>query len=188
LQKIWNILRHWLPLAAMTTGLCALVYLVGQQVLRQTANDPQIQMAQDTAYALSQGVTPHSVLPSAQVDISRSLAPFLILYNDAGEMIGSSASLHEGTPSLPIGIFAYVRQHGEDRVTWQPEPGVRIAAVIDRYEGANAGFVLAGRSLLEVEKREDNIQSISILAMVVIWAVTLAVVAFCELVFPRYSG
>jgi hypothetical protein len=55
MQKIWDILRHWLPLAALTTALCGLVYLAVQQALRQAANDPQIQMAEDAAYILSQG-------------------------------------------------------------------------------------------------------------------------------------
>jgi hypothetical protein len=63
--KAKNILRHWLPLAAVTTLLCGLVYLAVQQSLRQGANDPQIQMAEDAAAALVAGSTPESVLPVA---------------------------------------------------------------------------------------------------------------------------
>ena len=43
-------------------------------------------------------------------------------------------------------------RRGEDRLTWQPEPGVRSATVVVHYQGAQAGFVMAGRSLREVGK------------------------------------
>ncbi|HEX8964956.1 MAG TPA: hypothetical protein VF820_00820, partial [Patescibacteria group bacterium] len=44
---------------------------------------------------------------------------------------------------------------GEDRITWQPEKGVRIAAVIDKLSGDKKGFVLVGRNLREIESREN---------------------------------
>jgi hypothetical protein len=74
----------------------------------------------------------------------------------------------------------YVRSHGEDRVSWQPEPGVRIAAVIIRYQGAQSGFVLAGRSLREVEVREDNAEAYAGAAWVVTLAATLIACALGE--------
>ncbi len=49
MQRILNILKAWLPIAVVTIGLCGLAYLTVQQSLRQGANDPQIQMADDTA-------------------------------------------------------------------------------------------------------------------------------------------
>jgi hypothetical protein len=155
-EKIRNILRQWLPLAISVTVLCGLVYLAVQQELRQTANDPQIQMAEDVALALENGAAVDSRVPSEKVAIDRSLAPFVMVFDDRGQTVGSSAALHGKTPQLPPGILDYVRTHGQDRVTRQPEPGVRIAAVVVRFQGSQPGFVLAGRSLREVEAREDN--------------------------------
>lgn len=177
-----KILAHWLPLAVVSTALCGLAYLVGQQVLRQSADDPQIQMAQDTAAALSQGASPASLLPASRVEISQSLAPFIVVFDDHGKALGSSALLHGETPSLPAGVFEYVRRHGEDRISWQPERGVRMAAVIERYQGDAPGFVLAGRSLKEVEIRENNIQMIAGAALLATWFFSLVAVAFSELV------
>jgi hypothetical protein len=74
----------------------------------------------------------------------------------------------------------YVRTHGQDRVTWQPEPGVRIAAVVVRYQGAQPGFVLAGRSLREVEVREDNAELIAGVAWIFTLAATLVACALGE--------
>jgi hypothetical protein len=157
MSKLKNILKYWLPLAATTTLLCGLVYLAVQQSLRWGANDPQIQMAEEAAAALSAGGTPESMLPATQVEISTSLASFMVVYNDKGEPLASSGLLHGTIPLLPAGVFDYTRQNIEDRVSWQPENGVRIAAVVVAYDGAQPGFVLAGRSLREVEKRESQI-------------------------------
>jgi hypothetical protein len=68
-----------------------------------------------------------------------------------------------------MGVFDYVRQHDQDRITWQPEPGVRIATVVAGYTGSQSGFVLAGRSLREVEKRESQAE----MEAGVVWIVTL---------------
>jgi hypothetical protein len=53
-------------------------------------------------------------------------------------------------------VLDYVRTNGEDRITWQPAPGVRMASVVVGFQGTRSGFVLAARSLREVEKREDQ--------------------------------
>ena len=180
--KIKNIIRYWLPLAAVTTLLSGLIYLAVQQSLRWGANDPQIQMAEDAAAALAAGGSLASVLPAGQVEISSSLAPFMVIFNARGEPLASSARLHGATPALPSGIFDYTRQKGEDRVTWQPESGVRIAAVVVAYGGAQPGFVLAGRSLREVEIRASQLEQITGIAWLVTLAVSLIVVAGCELI------
>ena len=144
-------LRRWLPFAVAITGLCGLVFLEMQQVIRQSANDPQIQMAEDAAARLAAGAAADATVPRATVDIASSLAPFVIVYDAQDRVIASSATLDGATPRLPEGVLAAARQSGDDRVTWEPTPGVRIAAVVVPYHG---GAVLAGRSLREVERRE----------------------------------
>jgi hypothetical protein len=57
---------------------------------------------------------------------------------------------------IPLGpLESLLGPRDEDRITWQPAPGVRVAAVIVPYGGQQPGFVLAGRSLRLVEQRED---------------------------------
>jgi hypothetical protein len=180
-SKACSILRHWLPIATAVTGLCGLVYLAVQQELRQSANDPQIQLAQDAADALARGGAADGVVPRSEIDVARSLAPFMIAYDDQGEAVASSGILHGQIPSLPAGVLDYVRENSEDRVTWQPEAGVRIAAVIVRFEGAESGFVLAGRSLREIEKRETQVELEAGLALAATLAATLVVVGLFDL-------
>ncbi len=155
---IKNIIRVFLPLAVVITLFSGTVYVAVQQVLRQSANDPQIQMAEDAASALASGKAVESVMPTPVVDIAVSLAPFLVVYDDAGKPVAASGLLHNQMPDLPPGVFDYVRQKGEDRISWQPEPGVRSAAVVTRAGGSRPGFVMAGRSLREIESRETNME------------------------------
>ena len=179
MKNIVQILKKWLPLAIASAGLCGLVYLTGQQTLRMSANDPQIQMAEDAASALNGGASVDSIVPATKVELETSLAPFMIVFDDSGKVLATSATLHGAIPVYPAGVLDYTRQNGEDRVTWQPENGVRMATVVTRYDN---GFVLAGRSLREVEIRESNLEKISGIAMLVIWAVTLFVITLGEVV------
>ncbi len=182
MKTLFQIIKSWLPLAIATAGLCGLVYLAVQQSLRISANDPQIQMAEDAASALEGGASVESIVPAAKVELATSLAPFIIVFDNSGSVLGSSAVLHGAIPVYPSGVLDYTRQNGEDRVTWQPESGVRMATVVVRY---SKGFVMAGRSLREVEIRIGNIEKISGLAMLVIWAVTLFIISLGELVGHR---
>lgn len=152
-----HIFKDWLPLAFLATLLCALVYVSVQQSLRQSANDPQIQMAEDAAVGVGGGAQAQSLVLTGTVNIGESLSPYFVFYNAAGIPTGGSGLLHGQFPSLPAGIFNYVRASGETRVTWQPEPGVRSAIVVMRIGGGQQGFVMAGRSLREVERREDQL-------------------------------
>jgi len=181
---ILKIIKKWLPIAIATAGLCALVYLTVQQSMRMGANDPQIQMAEDAASSLNVGASLETVIPSIKVEIADSLAPFVIVFDESGKVLDSSATLHGVVPAYPAGVLDYVRQKGQDRVTWQPEVGVRMATVVVPY---NNGFVMAGRSLREIEKSESQVESLSGSAMLGIWAATLIVIVLGELVGHQKS-
>jgi len=164
-------------MAAIVTGLSGLLYAAVQQDLRQSANDPQIQMAEDTAAKLADGQQVQNVVPAEKVDIANSLAPYIIVFDATGKPIASSVQLNGQTPTIPSGVFDYVRQNGEDRITWQPQSGVRSAIVVTQFKGPNSGFVLAGRSLREVEIREDDIMHLILLGWIAILLVTLLATA-----------
>jgi len=53
-------------------------------------------------------------------------------------------------------------------VTWQPKPGIRIAAVITSFTSpTESGFVLVGRSLKETDNRIAQVGIISAIATLV---------------------
>jgi hypothetical protein len=154
-----------LILGVLATGLALALYAIPQQVLRQGANDPQIQLADDLSVRLEHGIPPAEAVPTGSVDMARSLSSFVIAYDDQGRPLASQAQLNGQTPAPPIGVFDYVRQHGEERFSWQPvlgnAHGVRIAAVVQRVGGAYPGFVLAGRNMREVEAREEQVKQMA---------------------------
>ncbi len=178
------IVKHWLLIAIVVTGLSGLIYTAVQQDIRQTANDPQIQMAEDIAAKLADGQPVQDVVPSEKVDIAKSLATYIIIFDTTGKPTNSSAQLDGQTPTIPSGVFDSVRQNGEDRFTWQPQDGVRSAVVVTQFKGPNSGFVLVGRSMREVEKREDGIMQIVLLG----WAVMLVVTFVATLIISRATA
>src|SRR5690348_18303564 len=105
-QSFWRgtagrTLRMWLPLAAALTILCGVVYLVAQQQLRLGADDPQIALAEDAAAALRAGQAVAAVVPATPVDIAASVAPYLIVFDDAGQPLAASARLNGSIPTVP---------------------------------------------------------------------------------------
>lgn len=150
---------QWVPFAIAVTFVCMLIYGVGQQVLRQSADDTQVQMAEDAASLLSSGQSPESVISAQKIDMARSLAPYLIVYDNHQQVVASSGSINGHVPSLPNGVLDSAKD-GEDHITWQPDAGVRDAVVVVSFSGKQSGYVLAGRSLREVEKHESLVQTI----------------------------
>ena len=173
-----TIFKYWLLIAVVVTCLSGLIYGTAQQILRQSADDPQIQMAEDIAAQLANGQQIQSVVPTEKVDIAKSLAPYIIVFDANGNPIASSAQLDGQTPTIPSGVFDYVRQNGADRITWSPRPGVRSAIVVTKISGPNSGFVLAGRSLREVEIREDDILQLDLLGWLASLLVSFVATAF----------
>ena len=122
-----------------------------QQSLRLSANDPQIQMAEDAATS-SSATQVLSSLPSGHVDMRTSLAPFIIVYDEQGNALGGNGYLDGSTPRVPTGVLRAADSKPYNFVSWQPDPDVRIAAV---SVAANGYYVLSGRNLREVEHREN---------------------------------
>ena len=116
----------------------------------------------------------------------------------------------EQIPVPPGGVFDYVRQHGQERISWQPilgttsdkdqksalnggvtphGHGVRIAAVVQRVAqvgNAPGGFVLAGRNMREVESREHLVGQLAMLAwLAMLGLIVVATAAFGWFTRPR---
>ena len=179
--RVRSILRSWLPLAATISLLCGLLYVSIQQTYRSNANDPQIQMAEDTARALATGQAPESLLPDQQVDLAVSLAPYVIIFNASGDPVASNAVLHGQIPEIPSGVLEHASAQGEDRVTYQPEPGVRSATVTAAVVGGPGGYVLAGRSLRESEDRVSQFGLMLGLGWLASLGATLVLVVLLEI-------
>jgi hypothetical protein len=184
-SELRRALAFFLPAAVLLTLTCGLVYGEVQQDLRNGADDPQVQLAEDAAARLDAGSPPASVVGSVSIDLGRTLSPFVAIYDPAGTVLATDGRLDGRPPAPPIGVLTTAAAKGRDRVTWQPQPGVRIALVVVPWRG---GTVAAGRSLRLVEEREDQ----ALLLAAAAWLVGLGGLALAALVagriWPRSPG
>ncbi len=171
-------LLSWLPLAIAIIIMSGLIYVVVQQNYRMTANDPQIQIAQDIAVALNKGdVQAEAIVPPTPTsEIATSLSTFVAIYSATGTPIGSSAAIDGKLPTIKESVLAMAKKTGENRVTWQPQAGVRIAAVITTYKNATeSGFILVGRSLKETDIRIAQLGIMTAIASLIALALSFLV-------------
>jgi hypothetical protein len=174
-------LPAWIALACVLTVGAGVLLVAEQQHLRSDANHPQVEMARSAASKLGAGADASTVVPSGQVDIRRSAAPYLIIVGADLRVLASSAEL-DGRPVVPPqGVFDFVRSHGEDVISWQPATGVRSAIVVDSFRG---GYVVAGRSLAATEDSESFVETLTLAA----WAVALVALGAIALFRRRPSA
>jgi hypothetical protein len=152
----------------MVTVAIALIYLVAQQALRLAANDlPRLQ-AQDAVTRLNAGNSPRVAVTQSTVELADPGATFTQVYDETNHLVATSAVLGGEVVVVPEGVLAEARARGEDRVTWQPAPGVRLASVARPWRG---GVVVSGRSLAPTEQQIDQIRGLCVMA----WLGALAV-------------
>lgn len=147
-------LRAWIPLAVLATVLAGTLYGVAQQQLRDGADDPQVQLAEDSAAQLAAGAPASAVAPPGPVDLAVSGAPWVAVYGLDRRPLAASARLDGGILPYPVAVFDNARPGHPDRVTWMPREGVRQATVVVAWTG---GWVVSGRSLRRVEEREGRV-------------------------------
>ncbi|HSW37705.1 MAG TPA: hypothetical protein VLG37_05065 [Candidatus Saccharimonadales bacterium] len=149
------------------TVIFGTIYGTVQQSLRLSANDPQIQLAEDSAAKLDAGAKASTV--SGQTDIKRSLATFLIIYDKSGRVVAGTGRLDGQIPRVPLGVLKASEGKDYHAVTWQPQNGVRLASVT---VSAKNYYVVSARSLKEVEKRETKVFQLAVMG----WLVSLLIV------------
>ncbi len=152
--------------------MSVLIYAVAQQDYRQTFDDPQVRVAEDTAARLRAGEKVTVIVPKDTVDISNSIAPWFAIYSATGTPLAASGLLGKALPQPPVTIFTDLTAQdasstaAQTRITWQPAEGIRQAIVV---VAAGDRFVVAGRNMREVEERIWHMELLVVLG----WLVTL---------------
>lgn len=154
------------------TIILGIIYATVQQSYRSNANDPQIEIARDINSKLRRG-NPIEKFFTDTIDIDESLSVFNVLYNGEGKPTRSSGLLRNEMPVMPKGVFESAKKNGEYQLTWQPEPGVRMAMVIVKSTSSSIKFIASGRSLQEIEVREYNLRTTILFGWIIIIAMTL---------------
>ncbi len=169
-----NVLRRWLPFALLSTVLCGLIFVIAQQSLRLSADDVLAQLATDASILLEHGTGAADIVGPYPVDMGRSLSPFFMIFDQHQAVVASMGTLEGNTPTLPDGALYQAIGRGQHRFTWEPQPGLRFAAVIRTFSSNDQyGFVLAARSLREVDYRISIMMLLSLGAWITSLILTL---------------
>lgn len=137
----------------MATVALGTTYLVAQRIEREGADDAAWRLASQVVGELKLGsTTTVDALPP--VDLSTSLAPFVIVFDKTDAAVAGTGFLHGTLASVPSGVLDAARANGSHHVSWQPERGLRFATsgvAIGRW------VIVAGQSLKPAEARTDSI-------------------------------
>jgi len=168
-----KIFLSWLFTLVIVSMVLATIYVAAHFVLRSSANDPQAQLANDTAwrvaieFAQNGKATP---LTDSKINLATSQAPFVILYDKNKQAYDSTALLDNKIPELPQGVLDHVEPGKRHTVTWQPTEDTRIAAVA--VSAGDYGYVVSGRLLDETDVRIGELNKIIALSFASILVVT----------------
>jgi hypothetical protein len=138
----------------VATILFGTIYVVAQQLDRLSANDAPLRLASQVAAELREGQTT-TLDAQPHVDLSRSLAAFVVVEDAQGQSSDGSGFLKGSLVSLPTGVLASAAKSGQDNVTWQPAAGLRFATVTLKVGNQ---FVSAGQSLKPTEGRDGTVR------------------------------
>jgi hypothetical protein len=164
----------------VTTVLFGTIYVTVQQLDRSSTNDAPQRLASQVASEIREGQTA-TLSAQPHVDLSRSLAPFVVVENAQGQATAGSGFLDGDLVSLPTGVLTTAAHNGSDDVTWQPKPNLRFATVTLRV---GHQFVSAGQSLAPTESRDSVLQALVGLS----WLVAMLVIGGCWYLQRRMSG
>ena len=169
----------------LMTAVISLIYITDQQNIRQSANDPQLQLSEDIASVLGKGIPPSAIASSFnQINIKTSLSAFVIIYDINGNVLASSGQLGGQVPIIPKGVLEHAKEWGQNRRTWEPQDDVRIATVTTPFSASNqSGYVLVGRSLRELEKRELKLR----LECIIVWLGSMFLIVIMSVLSAIFS-
>src|SRR5258708_1272848 len=142
-----RIFKNWLGYAAVLTLLCGIIFYMGRQEFRQSANDPQLQLVQEAANALNKGADPKSLVGTGKpAEISETQAPYIVIYDVSGNVVANSGVLNGRPLKVPRHVIDYIQKNGADKATWEPVRGVSQAMVALLSNTTHSYVVIGGRS------------------------------------------
>lgn len=172
----------WIVAAALVTVIALTALMLARQLDRAQADDDPARLASQVAAELRSGAST-TVDASPHVDLSRSLATWVVIEDAQGQATSGTGYLKNRLVSLPSTtlVAAAAAGNGGARVTWEPSAGQRFATVTlpvgDR-------FVSAGQSLAPVEDRQGAL----FLTVALGWLVSLVVLGLGYGVTGRRVG
>lgn len=149
-------MRRYVPLitaAAVITILFGTMYGMVQQTIRLSAYDAPHQAID--AYVANRDASESNF---TRINLAADSNVFVIAYGSDGRPIGGDGYLNGKLGVVPIGVLQHAHAGHENTVTWQPQPGVRLAVVVAKDGNS---YILAGQSLKSYEDRIGQIGQVA---------------------------
>lgn len=137
----------WLTAAIVVTLMFGSAYVALQQLGRRSAD-----AAPAAAAAAQVQLIGAETVSMPRLELTPDSGVFVLVYGDDDKPASGTVTLHGTLPLLPAGVLQTARESGADAVTWQPEPGLRMAVVA--RPAAGKVVVVAGQSLTPYEDRD----------------------------------
>lgn len=140
----------WLVSLVVVSLLFGSVYVSLQQIGRMSDEDVP------AALVLAQlnAPNPQALSSERPVDLAKGPGTFVNVYRTDGTPVAGSGTLSGSVPRLPQGVIESTVRTGQDRVTWQPQVGIRYAIVA---RAARDTVVVAGQNLQPSETRDTRV-------------------------------
>jgi hypothetical protein len=155
----------WLTATIIITLIFGSVYVTLQQFGRHSANAAPAAAAAAQIQQMGSGPT-----AEPRLELTADSGIFVMVFGEDNKPAASTVILHGELPVIPAGVLETARTFGSDTVTWQPEPGLRMAVVARQAPG---GVVVAGQSLTPFEDSDRMSQ----LFLAAGWAGSMVVLA-----------
>ena len=158
-------------------GTIAILFatIASHQVIRMGVDSRLSVIAQDAGTELVSGALISPLVAGKIIQIKKSGSAFLSILDNDGKILGTNGSL-EGVDLIPPkGVLEYTRAHTEERVTWEPQQGVRIATVLRYIAGETPMYVVAGVSLAEAQRQICLIRQLALLAWIFMCVVCIVI-------------
>lgn len=152
----YRVVSIFLILVVIFSTIFVSICYAAKGVLRQQANDPQVEVTDQVANIIRQGAPLDVIISGAeQVDLSKSGALFVMIYDKDKNLVGSSAVLNGQPLSLPVEALDKAKGFNDYRFDWEVSEYVKAAAVVKAVD--EIGYVVAAKSLAEYENRANTL-------------------------------
>lgn len=152
----YRVISIFIILVIIFSTIFVSICYAARGVLRQQANDPQVEVTDQVANIIRQGAPLDVIVSGAeQVDLANSSALFVMIYDKDKNLVGSSAVLDGQPLALPADALDKAKNFNDYRFDWQVSEYVKVAAIVKAVD--ETGYVVAAKSLAEYDRRADDL-------------------------------
>ncbi len=171
-----NVLTRWFPFALGITLIAGAAYFFVPRFAGASSTATLSSRAQQIASELDAGKQAQDFLSGEEiVDINQAGSSYVLITDQTGKTIASSATFNGQVLSMPAGMFTFVSEQGWDGAEWQPAPGVRQELSLRKFQ---SGYVVVGRKAASADDADPGLRRMVIALWGAGLAAALGLVAF----------